>query len=461
MTTPKKDLTFRQLLPILAITFIDSMGFTIILPILPFYALAFGAPPSVIGFFAMSYALAQLLFAPTLGNLSDRFGRKPILTAAQIGTFASLLMMGFAPSLIFLFLARALDGITGANNSTVQSAISDMTSEEDRARGLGLVGAASGLGFVFGPILSGIALRLSGNNYAIPAFVAAGFSFLSILLTIALFRETLPANARKAPEKRTPIYTVLAEGLRSNLLRPLYGLAFAVQFIFGMFTSTFALFTLNRIGFNSANNAIFFGVFGVTLMVIQGVYIGRWVQRFGEYRVLLASFILSAVGFGIGAFTPQQAVPWFSKAAMIAELSQLTDAAAVAQQIALLPSEVGAGFIGLLFVAMGLFPGTLGYTLQLPAINTLITKRVASSEIGQALGVSTAFIGAGTVVGPLLGGWFFEQIGPSAPFVMISVLSTVVFLLLLSKKDFAATASDSDQLSITTQPLATASKPSR
>ncbi|MEM7799891.1 MAG: MFS transporter [Chloroflexota bacterium] len=424
----QSNLSFRQLLPILTIVFVDSMGFTIVLPIIPFYALAFGATPTVVGLLLMCYALAQFLFAPILGRWSDRFGRKPVLVVAQIGTFASLLLMGFAWALPLLFIARTLDGITGANLSTVQSAISDMTNKEERARGLGLIGAASGLGFVFGPLISGLALRLADNNYAAPAFLGASFAFVSVMLTIILFRETLPPESRGAPKKRESVMKTLLTGLRSPLLGPLYLLTFAVQFIFGMFASSFALFTLNRIGFSSVDNAIFFGIFGLSLVLMQGVFVGRLVKRFGEYRVLLASFVLSAFGFGLGAFTPQQAVPWYSESAMIAELSQQGASAA---QLALLPSEAGAGLGAFLFILLTLLPGPLGFTLQMPTIHTLITKRVDSTEVGQALGVSSSFVGAGTVVGPFLGGLLFDQLAPGAPFAVSAVLSLVLLAVVI------------------------------
>lgn len=432
--TNSNQLTFRQLLPILTIVFVDSMGFTIVLPVVPFYALAFGGEPTVVGLIIMCYALAQLIFAPILGRLSDRFGRKRILILAQIGTFGSLLLMGFAWALPILFLARILDGITGANLSTVQSAVSDMTTKEDRARGLGLVGAAAGMGFVFGPMISGLALRLANNSYAAPAFVGASFALLSIILTTFVFRETLPPAKRshrqtnEATTQRQPIWQLLLDGLRSPQLGPLYFLAFAAQFIFGMFTSVFALFTLNRIGFNSVNNAVFFGIFGLSLVLMQGVFVGRWVERFGEYRVLRASFVLTMLGFGLAALTPQQAVPWYSEAAMVAELSQQ---GAVSEQLTLLPSEAGAGIGAFLFVLFGLFPGPLGFTLQLPTINTLITKRVNTAVIGESLGVSAAFVGAGTVVGPLLGGWLFDNIAPAAPMAANALLSLLLLIAVI------------------------------
>ena len=424
----KNSLPLKQILPVLFIVFIDTMGLTIIVPILPFYILAFDASPSAVGVLIVSYALAQLLFAPILGRLSDRFGRKPVLVISQVGTFSSLLLLAFAWALPILFLARTLDGITGANLSTVQSAVSDMTKPQTRARGLGLVGAAYGMGFVVGPLLGGLALRLGDNNYGAPALLAAGFALLSIMLTTFLFRETLPPEKRGVTKRAHGNVQRFFAGLRAPQVRSIFLLLFAAQFVFAMFTSTFALFTLNRLGFNSVNNSFFFGLFGVILILIQGVFIGRLVQRFGEYRLIVLSFVLTFVGYGMAMFAPQQAVPWYSETAMIAELSQQ---GATLNQLSLLPSEAGSGIGALLFVVIGLLPGPIGYALQLPTLNTLLTKRVQSTEIGQALGISAASVGAGSVLGPLLGGWLFEHFAPWAPFAINAFLSLMLILMVI------------------------------
>lgn len=431
---------FRRLFPILFIVFIDGMGVTILIPILPFYAIAFGAGPATIGLLLTSYALAQIVFGPVLGRLSDRVGRKPVLLVAQIGTLASLLLLGFANTLPLIFLSRVLDGVTGANLSTVQSAVSDVTGPKTRAAGLGLVGAATGLGFIAGPLLSGLALALAGSDYRAPAFLAAGFSFFSIVATTWSFRETLEPQHRAGrtsqPNRqgankglRAVRLTELVGGVRASGLGHFYLFALAVQLIFAMFTATFTLFTLNRLGFDSLSNAIFLGTFGVMLVAMQGVFVGRLVTRFGEYRVLAASLIMTTVGFGLASLTPQQAVPWYSRADMVEELGQQDG---FGDQVSLLPPEAGAGLGALLFMLFALLPGPLGFTLQLPTINTLLTKRVGPSELGQTLGVSAAFVGAGTVIGPLLGGFLFAQFSPGAPYLLGSALSLVLLVVLLS-----------------------------
>ena len=178
---------------IFIIVFIDLLGFSLILPLLPFYAETFGASPTIVGLLVASYAAAQLIGAPLLGRLSDRFGRRPILLISILGTFVGFLMLGFAQSLWILFASRLLDGFTGGNISVAQAYITDITDEKNRARGLGLLGAAFGLGFIIGPAIGG---TLSVYGYAIPAFVAAGFSLLALFGVIFFLPESLSSETR-------------------------------------------------------------------------------------------------------------------------------------------------------------------------------------------------------------------------------------------------------------------------
>jgi DHA1 family tetracycline resistance protein-like MFS transporter len=183
----------KRLLILFLIVFIDLLGFSLILPLLPFYAETFGATPFQIGLLVASYAAAQLIGAPLLGRMSDRFGRRPVLFISLIGTFIGFLMLGFANSLWMLFASRLLDGFTGGNISVAQAYITDVTDESNRAKGLGLLGAAFGLGFIIGPALGGI---LSVYGFALPAFVAAGLSLISILGVVFFLPESLTEAAR-------------------------------------------------------------------------------------------------------------------------------------------------------------------------------------------------------------------------------------------------------------------------
>ena len=165
------------------IVFVDLLGFSLILPLLPFYAETYEANPTMIGLLVASYAAAQLIGAPILGRLSDRFGRRPVLIISIFGTFIGFLILGFANSLTMLFISRLLDGFTGGNISVAQAYITDTTDEKNRTKGLGLLGAAFGLGFIIGPAIGGL---LSVYGFAVPAFAAAGFSLLSLLGVIFL-----------------------------------------------------------------------------------------------------------------------------------------------------------------------------------------------------------------------------------------------------------------------------------
>ena len=188
--TSNEKLDFKRILPVLVIVLVDLMGLSIIIPLLPLYAARFGTTPIIIGILQATYPMMQFIGAPILGRLSDRFGRKPVLVISQIGTFAGFILLGFADTLWLLFLSRVIDGLSGANIATAQAAIADSTTERTRTQGLGLIGAAFGVGFVLGPILAFIVLAATGQNYQAVAFTAAFFSFSSILLTSFWFKET-------------------------------------------------------------------------------------------------------------------------------------------------------------------------------------------------------------------------------------------------------------------------------
>lgn len=179
----EEKLDFKKILPVFVIILIDLLGLTIIIPVLPLYAASFGINAFTIGLLGATYPIAQFIGAPILGRLSDRIGRKPILLFSQLGTLIGFLLLGTAVSLPILFLSRLVDGLSGANISTAQAVITDSTTEKTRTQGLGLLGAAFGLGFILGPMIAFTALALSGNDFHAPAFVASGFSALSILLT--------------------------------------------------------------------------------------------------------------------------------------------------------------------------------------------------------------------------------------------------------------------------------------
>ncbi|MCP5095379.1 MAG: TCR/Tet family MFS transporter, partial [Chloroflexi bacterium] len=252
----EEKLDFKKIFPIFIIVLVDLLGLTIIIPLLPLYATAFGANAFTIGALGAAYPLMQFIGAPILGRLSDRYGRKPILVISQIGTFLGFLLLGLSNTLWLIFISRVIDGISGANIATAQAAISDSTTEKTRTQGLGLIGAAFGLGFIIGPIIAFVSLALSNNNYQVPAFAAAGFSLISILLTTFWFEETHPKSVRsQKTTKEAFSMGAMVKAIKHPAVGLLLLLIFMQQLAFGGFEQILALFTLTRLGLNASGNA--------------------------------------------------------------------------------------------------------------------------------------------------------------------------------------------------------------
>jgi DHA1 family tetracycline resistance protein-like MFS transporter len=389
----------------------------------------------LIGVLGASYPVMQFIGAPLLGRLSDQVGRKPVLIVSQLGTLIGFLILGFANSLWMLFLARLLDGISGANISTAQAAISDSTNEKTRTQGLGLIGAAFGIGFILGPVIAFVSLATSGNNYHIPAFVAAVFSFISILLTWFWFEESLPKELRGAQAKKPP-FTLQAmfEALRLPAVGFLLVLIFAQQIAFGGFEQLLALFTLNRLGLNASGNSIIFVFAGLIVVVVQGGLIGRWSRKYGERRLILVGLATLAIGLTLTALTPPQPLPFYSKAALQTELQGSgtfrTHENPVTQNLAIeIPNDDHKGWFGLVWLLVAMIPVAVGGGILQPSINSLITQKARKDEVGGLLGISAAFLSGANAIAPLIGGLIFQVWGSSGPFLAGGLLMAILFAL--------------------------------
>jgi DHA1 family tetracycline resistance protein-like MFS transporter len=428
----EERLDFGRVLPVFIIVLVDLLGLTIIIPLLPLYAASFGLTPAMIGLLGAAYPLMQFIGAPVLGRLSDRHGRKPILIISQLGTMAGFIMLGLATTGWMLFLSRIVDGISGANIATAQAAIADVTTEKTRTQGLGLIGAAFGLGFIIGPVIAYVALALSGNDYRAPAFAAAGFSLLSILLTSFWFKETLPEEKRGQMEKK-PLFSLksMITAVSHPTVGILFVLIFAQQLAFGGFEQFLALFTLSNLGFNASSNAIIFVYVGVIVVAVQGYFIGKWSRRFGDRRLVYAGLALLAVGLVALALTPRQPLPGYSQAALQEELSGGEQVARTADVAVDLPDDTGNGWFGLVWMLAAMVPISIGGGIMRPVINSLITKRVDVLEVGGMLGISAAFLSAANALAPLFGGVLFQAAGPRAPFFLGGLLMAALLLLAL------------------------------
>jgi len=420
-------LDFKAILPIFVIVLVDLLGLTIIIPLLPLYATAFGASPLLIGLLGSVYPVMQFIAAPVLGGLSDRFGRKPVLFISQIGTFVGFVLLGLAQGLPLLFVSRLIDGLSGANISTAQAVISDRTNERTRTQAMGLIGAAFGLGFTIGPVIAFASLAVSGNNYAVPAYIAAGFSLLSIVLTAVWLQESLP------PERRAE---VTAEHQRQRLSpMAMFGavalpgigflllLMFAQQGVFFSFEQLLPLFTLNRMGMNASGNAGVFVFVGIITVIVQGGLVRVWSKKYGDRWLILLGISMMALGLLLTALTPAQALPSYSRSALQAELR------AKGENTLVLPADDNKGLLGISWLLIAMIPASIGGAVLSPTINSAISKHAKPNEIGRMLGLSSAFSSAANALAPLLGGAIYQYFGMAAPFIIGPVILLIFFVM--------------------------------
>lgn len=355
------------LVPIALIVAVDVLGLTLMIPLLPFYAERMGASPAVVGLLLASYSVCQLFAGPVLGQLSDRFGRRPVLLVSQAGTFAGFLLLGFAENLWLVFAARILDGITAGNLTVAQAYIADVTRPEDRARAFGIIGIAFGLGFLLGPAISGF---LAQYSYHYPVFAAAGLSFLSILATYFLLPRTTPAPSEGRLSALS--WGRYAAYIRRPALGPLLGQFLAFVFSFALFNSGFALFAERRLTwqgkpFGPAECGYVYAYAGFLGILTQGPALGRLVSRFGEGRLAAVGFAGLVLGYTTLAFT--YTVPVLLAATTLCALGGLVR----------------------------------------PVVTSRVTRSVERGEQGLVLGLTQSLTSLSQIAGPILAGWLIEH----------------------------------------------------
>lgn len=376
----------RLLFSIILVVFIDLLGFSLILPLLPYYAETFNASSFVTGVLVASYAAAQLIGAPLLGRLSDRYGRRPILIASIFGTFLGFLLLGFARSLAMLFAARILDGLTGGNLSIAQAYISDVTDAKNRSKGLGMIGAAFGLGFIIGPVTGGF---LSQWGYAVPAFAAAALSFINLVLIYAWLPESLTAEKRSSMGETRPAITLGA--LIQALRRPFSGSLLVTRFFFGLafaiFQTIFSLYTLTKFNLSARDTGLILTYVGILSVIVQGFLVGRLAGKFREDVLIVACTVLMAISLAGWAVAPS----------------------VIALLIVLTPTALAGGILNTL-------------------LSSTLTKAVEPQEVGGILGLSTSVESATRIFAPLIGGALLQQLGTWAPGAFSAVVMVGVFV---------------------------------
>jgi len=415
---PTEQLDFKRILPIIVIVFVDLLGLSIIIPVLPYFAARFSATPIVIGILQATYPFMQFIGAPVLGRLSDRFGRKPILIVSQLGTFAGFALLGFANTLTLLFISRIIDGISGANMSTAQAAIADSTTEMTRTQGLGLTGAAFGAGFVAGPMIASVVLVASHGDYKAVALTAAFFSLLSVLLTTFWFHETHQADSPSIKSLKSPFsFGKMFEALGRPTIGFLLLIMFFYQIAFGGYEQLFSLFTLTRLGTTITETSVLFALAGVFIIVVQAGLIGRWSKQKGDRWLVIMGVSTLAIGLIGTSLTPRVPLPWYSQEKVMESLAGRSDLRLSEQNIQVsLPDEADRGWFGIIWLVVASFPAALGGGVLHPAVNSLITKSSDKSEVGGMLGISASMYSAANAIAPLFYGFLFQWLGAPVPF---------------------------------------------
>lgn len=359
---------------------VDILGFTIILPLLPFYAERLGATPTVVGTLVAVYAVCQLISGPILGQLSDRFGRRPILLISQAGTLAGFIMMAFANTLWMVFLARALDGATAGNLSTAQAYISDVTKPEDRARSFALIGIAFGFGFLVGPGITGF---LAHYSYKAPIWAASALSFTSIVFTFFLLPRQEPtheeaAGAEAGPGPGGKRLSLISWGQYGQFFRIPQTSRLLFQWMcfslsFATFVAGFALFAERRYQWNGhalgpREVGYLFAFNGFIGIIMQGGVVGKLVTWFGERRLVAIGFLGLLLGYSGVGFT--YTIPEFLV-------------------VTVFTSVVGAGLR--------------------PALTSLISKQVERRQTGVIIGLTQSLTSVAQITAPPLAGFLIGR----------------------------------------------------
>jgi multidrug resistance protein len=371
----------KKALPILfLVMFLVMVGFGIIIPVMPFYAEEIGASPTQLGLLMAVYSLMQLLFAPMWGRVSDRIGRKPVIMIGILGLSLSFFLMAISTELWMLFAARIIGGfLSSANMPTVMAYVADITSEEDRGKGMGIIGASVGLGFIFGPAIGGV---FSKSDLSTPFYLAGITSLLTFLLVTFVLKESLTAEQRSHQAKEK---TSLLKAFNGPL-SVLYVLQLFVSLSLSGLEATFAYFAAEKAGLESVQLGYIFMIMGLAGAVVQGGLVGRLTKKLGEGAVIQLGIIISAIGFGL-----------------------------------ILLIE-GFGTAALFLTIFG-----VGNGLIRPSVSSLLTKKSTAGH-GSTTGLLSSFDSLGRIIGPPLGGFLFS-IAIGMPYISGVVLSAIALIL--------------------------------
>jgi MFS transporter, DHA1 family, tetracycline resistance protein len=388
------------------VVFVDFTGFGIIIPLLPFWAQHLGANPFQVGLILTMYSLAQFVFLPILGHLSDRYGRRPIIFWSLIVEAASFALTALAGSLPILLLARFIGGLGAANLGSAQAVVADTTTPQDRAKGMGVIGAAVGLGFVFGPALGG-GLAVMGST--VPFWFAGGLALVNAVIVFRLLPETHPVSARSAAFERQRIpFAGLAESIHRSAILRLLGINLLYTLAFSAMEALFPLFSEHTFGWKATQNAYLFVYVGIIMVIMQAGLVGRLAKRWGVHALLLSGLVLLAAG------------------------------------LLLLP---GSTRLMILLWAVGLLSAGSGMVAATSStLASLVTPR---HEQGRTLSTIQSIGGLGRIIGPVAAGAIYALAGAGAPFEVGGVLILIAMLVALPAFPVAGAPHDALELEVT------------
>lgn len=383
----------KSALPLIFLTvFIDLLGFGILIPILPSFAIKeLGVDEAAIGIAIALYSFVQFIFNPILGKLSDKHGRKPVIVICLLINALGYVIFALTTSYLVLLISRVVAGIGGSSISVAQAYIADVTTKENRSKGMGLIGSAFGLGFVFGPLIGGF---LSKLGYMETGLAAAVFSFIAFIVTMILLPESLPDRSEFVETKRRLLnIDAILKTFKNPSLAILVSLFFILTFSFANIYGTFALLGLQVYGFTDLQNGYMFGIIGLSSAIVQGGLIGPITKLLGKKRIL---YLGSAIIMVTLAFIPY------------------------------------AG--NFLWLAIdGIFL-SLGTGMLQPTLLSLISEVTSESEQGITLGVNQSLSALARMFGPLWGGFTFEYFGypfpflTGAAFMFLIVIATIFYI---------------------------------
>jgi MFS transporter, DHA1 family, tetracycline resistance protein len=414
------------------IIFIDLMGFGIVLPSLPYFVQSFPVPEwadtfaraiglersrggVLVGMILTAYSLCQFVFAPIWGRLSDKVGRKPILAMSTAGFAATWVMFAFAPGFTWLLVSRALAGVFAANISTAQAYMADVFPPERRAKGMGLIGMAFGLGFVFGPAIGGLLvsewlLGLLGYSSTdesafraaqlmIPSLFAAGLSASAFLMTVSIMRESLSPELRAGLGPRHSRMAQFFAALGRPAIGPMLVVYLVVTLGFAQLEAMFTQYNADFLKLDASSNAWVFVVIGLTLAFVQGGLIGRLAKRFGSPALL---------AFGLLGLTGAMFLFGYQK--------QLN------------PGVNDYAWLILCAIMIGGFNGLIN-----PNVLAIISSHARADEQGGTMGFTASAATLGRIIGPILGGYIYDRYGPEQPFAVGGALIAVGLLLYIAR----------------------------